>query len=161
MSWHSDPLAEATSSRTPNLTQPVPRVQITLAWRVTQACGAHPPTHPAQDYSVTAMLLGSLCRKGAAALRGAIGRIYSQGRHLGEVSQHFVAVDADPTADNANKAMNWAIEAMAYSQWDTAIYVLKGLLMPTWMTPWCVADLEFHKKLLDRSRPPITSLLHC
>ena len=61
-------------------------------------------------------------------LRSAIARIYLQGGHLGKVSRHFVAVDTDTTADNANKAMNWPIEAVAYGQWDTAIYVLKGLL---------------------------------
>ena len=39
-----------------------------------------------------------------------------------------MAVDTNTTADNMNKAMNWEIEAVAYGQWDTAIYVLKGLL---------------------------------
>ena len=61
-------------------------------------------------------------------LWAAIARIYLQGGHLGEASWHFVAVDTDTTADDANKAMNWAIEATAYGQWDTAIYALKGLL---------------------------------
>ena len=74
-----------------------------------------------QDYSVAAMLLGPLCHQGTAVLQLAVARIYLQGRHLGEVSRHFMAVDADPTADNANKAMNWAIKAMAYGQWDIAI----------------------------------------
>ena len=74
------------------------------------------------------MLLGPLCCQGAATLRSAVARIYLQGGHLGEASRHFVAVDTDTTADDANKAMNWAIEATAYGQWDTAIYALKGLL---------------------------------
>ena len=74
------------------------------------------------------MLLGLLCRQGTAALRSAIARIYLQGGHLGEASWRFVAVDADPTTNDANKAMNWAIDVTAYGQWDTAIYVLKGLL---------------------------------
>ena len=93
-----------------------------------QACGTCSPTHPAQDYSTTAVLLGPLCRQGTATLRSAVVRIYLQSGHLGEASWHFVAVDTDTTTDNVNKAMNWAIEAVAYGQWDTAIYVLKGLL---------------------------------
>ena len=43
------------------------------------------------------------------------------------ISDIFISL-TDTTADNADKAMNWAIEATAYGQWDTAIYVLKGLL---------------------------------
>ena len=86
------------------------------------------PAHPAQDYSAAAVLLTPLCRQGAPALRSAVARIYLQGGHLGEASRHFTAVDADPAADNATKAMNRAIEAAAYGQWDTAIHALKGLL---------------------------------
>ena len=62
------------------------------------------------------MLLRLLCRQGMAALWSAVARIYLQGRHLGEALWHFMAVDTYITADNANKAMNWAIEAAAYGQ---------------------------------------------